>query len=99
EPVSGTGVVATAEELHVVSDDINRLALVAVLVGPFTPLQSAVDRDPAPLGQVALAVVTLRAPHGDVEVVGRVLPILGLRIAPPAVAGHAQRADRAARSG
>src|SRR5450432_1359341 len=94
-PVAATGVVTTAEELHVLGDYIDSLALGALLA-PLAPLQATVDRNPATLGQVLVAVLALGAPHGHVEVVGNVLPLLGLLVAATAVAGDAQRADRVA---
>src|SRR5579875_335811 len=93
-PVAGAGVVTTAEELHGLSDDINRLPLVAVLVGPFAPLQPAVDRHAAALRQVAAAVLALLAPDGHVEVVGHVLPLLRVPVLATPVAGDAHRAQR-----
>src|SRR3954452_5952543 len=93
------GVVAAAEELHAVGDDVHALALVALLVLPLAPLEAAVDRDGAALGEVPGAVVALRAPDGDVEVVGLVDPLTGLVLA-ARVAGDAELADRgAAREG
>ena len=71
------GVVAAAEELDGVGDDLDGLALVALLVLPLAPLEAAVDRDRAALGQEAGAVLALRAPDRDVEVVGLVLPLAG----------------------
>src|SRR5512132_4381173 len=73
-----SAVVARArEELHRVGDDVDRLALVALAVLELAPLEAAVDRDGAPLGEVAGAVLALRAPHRDVEVVGLVDPLAG----------------------
>src|SRR3954447_5534535 len=46
-------VVAAAEELHGLGDDLDVLALVAVLVLPLAPLEAAVDGDGAPLGEEA----------------------------------------------
>src|SRR3954469_3578820 len=93
------GVVAAAEELHAVGDDAHALALVPLLALPLAPLEAAVDRDGAALGEVPGAVVALRAPDGDVEVVGLVDPLTGLVLA-ARVAGDAELADRgAAREG
>src|SRR5581483_10886425 len=71
------GVVAAAEELHRIGNDIHCLALLAVLRLPLAPLEAAVERDRTALGEVASAVLALRAPHGHVEVVGLVLPLAG----------------------
>src|SRR4051812_38002700 len=71
------GVVAAAEELHRVGDDLDRLALVARLVGELTPLQAPVHGDRAALAQEARAVLALRAPDRHVEVVGLVDPFAG----------------------
>ena len=49
--------------------------LLPVLVLPLAPLEAAVDRDRAALGEVLGAVLALRAPDGDVEVVGLVDPL------------------------
>src|SRR3954447_4237647 len=87
-------VVAAAEELHGLGDDLDVLALVAVLVLPLAPLQAPVDRDRAALGEEAGAVLSLRAPDRDVEEVGLVLPVTGRRVAAARVAGHPQRAHR-----
>src|ERR1700744_2655480 len=94
-PVAATGVVTTAEELHVLGDYIDSLAL-GTLLAPLAPLQPAVDRDPATLGQVLGAVLALGAPDGHVEGVGDGLPLLGLGVAAAAITGDAQRADRVA---
>src|SRR5919199_307210 len=69
-------VVARArEELDRVGDDVDPLAVVALLVLPLAPLEAPVDRDGAALAQVAGAVLALGAPDGDVEVVGFVDPL------------------------
>src|SRR5919198_2962919 len=86
-------VVAAAQELHGVRHDVDRLALVAVLVLPLAPLEAAVDGDGPALGQEARAVLALGAPDRDVEVVGLVLPVAGRALA-TRVAGDAQRAHR-----
>src|SRR5689334_14343916 len=65
---------ASAEELDAVGDDVDGLALVALGGLPLAPLEAAVDRDAAALGQVLGAVLALGAPDGDVEVVGLVDP-------------------------
>src|SRR5687767_9548654 len=67
EPAAALGVVAPAEELDRVGDDVDRLALVARLaLLPLPPLEPAVDRDGAALGEEARAVLALRAPDRDV---------------------------------
>src|SRR5690349_13009036 len=72
---TAAGVVAAAEELDGLGDDVDRGAVLArVLVLPLAPLQAAVDGDRAALAQVAGAVLALLAPDRDVEVVGLVLP-------------------------
>src|SRR5215207_1504589 len=88
---------AGAEELHGVGNDIYRLPLVSgFLVLPLAPLEPAVDGDRSPLREVLGAVLALRAPHGDVEVVGLVDPLAGGLVLPPRVAGDAQAAHRGA---
>src|SRR5918999_4685746 len=67
-----------AEELDGIGNDIHRLALVALLVLPFAPLEPSVDRDRPSLREVLSAVLALRTPHRDVEVVGLVDPLAGL---------------------
>src|SRR3954469_12044049 len=66
---AGALAVAGAEELHRVGDDLDRLALRAVLALPLAPLEPAVDRDRAALRQIVRAVLALRAPHLHGEVV------------------------------
>src|SRR3954451_1063904 len=83
------------EELDGVGDDVDRLALVALLL-PLAPLEAAVDRDRAALGEVASAVLALRAPDGDVEVVGLVDPLTGRVVLAARVARNAQLAHRGA---
>src|SRR4051794_7201997 len=68
------GGLGAGEELHGVGDDLDALALAAVVCRPFAPLQPSVDRDRPALGEVAGAVLALGAPDGDVEVVGHVDP-------------------------
>src|SRR3954465_16015520 len=89
-------VVARArEELDGVGDDVDRLALVALLL-PLAPLEAAVDRDRAALGEVASAVLALRPPDGDVEIVGLVDPLTGRVVLAARVARNAQLAHRGA---
>src|SRR5205085_2537271 len=70
--------VAAAEELDVVGDDLDRLALGAVLRVPLPPVQAPVDRDRAALGEELGAGLALVAPDRDVEVVRLVAPLAGL---------------------
>src|SRR6266566_126291 len=51
------GVLAGAQELHGVGNDIRCLPFAAVLRLPLAPLQTSVDRHGAPLGQVARDVL------------------------------------------
>src|SRR4051794_16233941 len=67
--------VAGAQELDRVGNDIDRLALVALLVLPLAPVETPVDRDRPALRQVLGAVLTLRAPDRDVEVVRLLDPV------------------------
>src|SRR3954453_16292562 len=98
EAVAGRAAVVTRarEELHRIGDDVDRLALLAVVALPLAPLEAAVDRDGAALGEVAGAVLALRAPDGDVEVVGLVDPLTGRVVLAARVARDAQLADRGA---
>src|SRR5579875_1782207 len=98
-PARAADIIAAAEELHGLGDDIDRLTLLLILAHPLAPAQAAVDRHAPPLGQVLCAVLALRAPYGHVEVVGLVLPLAGLRVAPAAVARDAKAAHRRALAG
>src|SRR5579875_539 len=69
---SGLAVAAAAEELDAVGDDLDGLALGAVLCLPLAPAQLAVDPDRPALAQVLGAALGLVAEDGDGEVVGRV---------------------------
>src|SRR5262249_10801435 len=91
--VAAATVTTTAEELDGVGDDLHGLAL-ARAVGrlPLAPVEAAVDRDAAALLQVLGAVLALRAPDRDVEVVGLVDPLAG-RVLPTRVDRDAQLAD------
>ena len=95
---AAAAVVTAAEELHGVGDDVDRLALVALLVLPLAPLEAAVDGDRAALGQVARAVLALRAPDGDVEVVGLVDPLAGRAVLAARVARRRAACRRTCRS-
>src|SRR6266542_3347568 len=90
---------ARCEELDGVGDDLDALALAAVLGLPLAPLEAPVDRDRPALGQVARAVFAQRAPDRHVEVVGPVVPLAAAAVLPARVAGDAQRADRRAGAG
>src|SRR5919198_3110390 len=94
--VAAAVVARAGEELHRVGDDVDRLALLALLVLPLAPLEAAVDRDRTALREVAGAVLALRTPHGDVEVVGLIDPIARGVVLAPGVDRHAQLADRRA---
>src|SRR5215210_1350522 len=94
EAVAAAALLATAEELDGVGDDLHGLPLVPVLVLPLPPLQAAVDGDGPALAQVARAVLALRPPDGDVEVVGLVGPLAGAAVLAAGVDGDAEAADR-----
>src|SRR4051812_46102006 len=91
---AAAALLAAAEELDGVGDDVDALALVAVLVLPLAPLETPVDRHGAALAQVARAVLALRAPHGDVEVVRLVDPFAGAVVLATGVHGDAEAAHR-----
>src|SRR5205823_2501977 len=74
------------------------LPLVPLLVLPLAPLEPSVDRHGTALREVVGAVLALRAPYGDVEVVGLVLPIAG-GIAAAGVARDPQAAHGCATGG
>src|SRR5206468_1996319 len=63
--VSAARVVAAAQELDGVGDDLDRLALLALVGLPLAPLQAAVDRHRPALGEELGAVLALGAPDGD----------------------------------
>ena len=88
---------AGAEELDVVGDDLDGLALGAVLGVPLAPGELALDAHRAALGEVLRAVLRGAAPDGDVEVVRRVLPFLAALDA--IVDGDAERGHRGAGRG
>ena len=87
---------AGAEELDGIGNDIHRLALVALLVLPLAPLEPSVDRHRAALREVLGAVLALRAPDGDVEVVGLVDPLAGRVVLAAGVDRDPQAAHRGA---
>src|SRR5690349_20766405 len=68
-------VAAAVQELHRVCDDLDGLALRAVVRLPLAPLQAALDADAAALGEVLGAILALLPPHGDVEVVRLLAPL------------------------
>ena len=71
----GPLVVAAAEELDGLGDDLDRSRAWCRPGPPFAPVQAAVDGDRAALGEEAGAVLALGAPDGDAEVVGLVDPL------------------------
>src|SRR5262249_4883864 len=88
-------VAAAAEELHRVRDDLDRLALRAVLRLPLAPVEASVDADRAPLREELRTALALVPPDRHVEVVGLVAPV-ALRVLLPRVHGDPQLADRRA---
>src|SRR6185503_16383292 len=86
-------VLAAAEELDRVGDDLHGLALGAVLGFPLAPVEAAIDADRPALGEVLRAALALVAPDGDVEVVRLVAPLARRGVLLPRVHGEAQLAD------
>src|SRR3954468_19786570 len=84
---------ARAQELDAVGDDLDGLALGAVLRLPLAPVEPSLDGDRAALGEVVGAVLALSAPDGDVEVVGLVDPLTALAVLAAAVDGYSKLAD------
>src|SRR5579871_540709 len=84
-------VAAAAEELDALGDDLDGLALYAVLL-PLPPVEAAVDRDGPALAQILGAALRLVAEDRDTEEVRLVDPVAGL-VAAPAVDGDAEVAD------
>src|SRR3954463_14991897 len=82
-PAATVAVSSATEELDVVGDDLDRLAL-AGAVGrlPLTPLAPAVDRHRAPFAEILGATLALGTPDGDVEVVRLVRPLPRFVLAP-----------------
>src|SRR5581483_82783 len=74
-------------------DDLNGLALRAVLRLPLAPVEAAVDADRAALREVLRAALGLVAPDGDVEVVRLVAPLAGRGILLAGVHRDAELAD------
>src|SRR5215467_8194421 len=89
---AAVAVTTAAQELDAIGDDLDRLALRAVLRLPLAPAQLAVDADGPPLREVLSAVLGLVAEHGDAEVVGRVDPVARL-VALAVVDRNAEAAD------
>ena len=86
-------VLARAEELHGLGDDIDRVALLALIVGPLPEAQSPIDCDLPSLAEEAMAVLALWTPDGDVEEVGLILPLPALRVPAPSIRSDPQTAD------
>src|SRR5438132_3124337 len=86
-------VAAAAEELDRVGDDLDRLALRAVLGLPLAPVEAAVDADGPALREVLRAALGLVSPDGDVEVVRLVAPLAGGIVLLPRVDGDPELAD------
>src|SRR5579884_398661 len=85
-------VAAAAEELDALGDDLDGLALRAVLSLPLAPVEATVDRDRAALAQVLRAVLGLVAENRDPEEVRLVDPVARL-VSPPPVDRDAEIAD------
>src|SRR3954453_15521092 len=83
-----------AQELDAFGDDFDSLALGAILRLPFAPVEPSLDGNRTTLGEVVGAILALRAPHGDVEVVGLVDPLAALTVLAAAVDSHAKLANR-----
>src|SRR5207237_7528421 len=79
--------------LDAVGDDLDRLPLGAVLGLPFAPVEAAVDREGAALGEVLRAALPLVAPDRDVEVVRLVAPLARGLVLLARVHGDAELAD------
>src|SRR4029077_10768239 len=90
--IPAAATVTAAEELHRVGNDLDRLALGAVLGVPLAPVEASVDADRATLREVLRATLALVTPDGHVEVVGLVAPV-ALRVLLPRVDGEPQLAD------
>ena len=70
-PAAAAAAVAGTEDPDRVGDHLDGLALAAVGL-PLAPLEAPVDRDRSALAEVVGAVLALRAPDRDVEIVGLV---------------------------
>src|SRR5438094_336167 len=93
--VAPAAVTAATQKLDAVGDDLDRLALRAVLRLPLAPFEAAIDRDRAPLAQVLRAALGLVAENRDAGVVLLVDPLPRL-VHPAAVHGDSKTADRGA---
>src|SRR5205823_239114 len=89
-PVAASLIVAGAEELHRVGDDLDALPLGPVLGLPFAPVQTPLDPHRPTLGEVGGAVLPLSAPNGDVEVVRFVHPVAAGCVLATTVDGDAE---------
>src|SRR5438552_6920792 len=92
-PAAARVVAASAEELDALGDDLDRLALGAVLRLPLAPVEAAVDADRPALREVLRAALRLVAEHGDVEVVRLVAPLAGRIVLLARVDGDPELAD------
>src|SRR3954454_1689900 len=91
EGPAAVAVPAAAEELDVVGDDLDGLALAGPVARlPLAPLEAAVDRHRPALREVLRAVLALGAPDRHVEVVRLVGPLAPLVLAPPGYGGEAR---------
>src|SRR6266508_2468579 len=87
-------VAASAQELDRLGDDLDGLALRAVLRLPLTPVQPSIYSDRPALREVLRAAFPLVAPDRDVEVIRLVAPFPGGRVLLARVHGQAELADR-----
>src|SRR5688500_15410 len=83
------------DELHLGGVDFERLARLALAVGPLLDVEAPLDVDLAPLRQVPRDVLGLLAPGRDAEPGGDVL-LLARLVAPPLVRRHRELTDRRA---
>jgi len=82
---------AVAQEDDVVGDDFGGIALLAILIVVAAGLQTALDVDLLPLGQVGGEV--FGPPEGDVVPFGLFLPLAGLLVLPAAAGGDGEAGD------
>src|SRR5947209_12922430 len=92
-PTTGRVVACASEELHGISDDIDRFALLSVGL-PGAPLEPTVDRHRAALLQILSAAIRLPPKDGDAEKVRLLLPVTRGPVLTTGVAGDAKLADR-----
>src|ERR1044071_1666734 len=90
--LAALAVASAAEELDRVGDDLDRLALRAVLRLVLAPVQATVDGHRPSLGEVLRAALALVAPDRDVEVVGLLAPLAGGGVLAARVDGETQAA-------